>query len=296
MIDIMLDSGAHSIYEQIIKGEGRGYEYIETQEFWDYVDRYAEYVKQNLHRLDVYVTVDVIFDPEATWRVQKYLEDTHKLCPLPVFHYGEDFKWLKRYMHEYEYIGIGGLGQDVNRHEFIAHGDEVFRMLCPGKDHLPQWKTHGFAMTSPELVHRWPWYSVDSTSWVMFGRYGIVLVPRKTNGVYDYSKTPLTVAVTGRSPKKSELFQHIDSMGDEVIFAYLIEYLRMKGFVLGESTFEKVIKNKREKLQENVIKRGICNDHTLRDQLNMIYFLDLEKSVPEWPWPLREMQGTLFGG
>jgi hypothetical protein len=33
-------------------------------------------------------------------------------------------------------------------------------------------KVHGFGITSPWLVKRYPFYSVDSTSWKAGGRYG----------------------------------------------------------------------------------------------------------------------------
>jgi hypothetical protein len=33
-------------------------------------------------------------------------------------------------------------------------------------------KVHGFAITSPYVVKRFPFYSVDSSSWTNAGRYG----------------------------------------------------------------------------------------------------------------------------
>ena len=118
-VDLFLDSGAHSLYtKEVMKKEHvEGYSFYESKEFWDYVDNYAQFVRENKSFLSVYVNVDVIFNPELTWKVQKYLETNHELSPLPVIHYGADLKWVKRYMDDYEYIRFGGLGQEVTKQE-----------------------------------------------------------------------------------------------------------------------------------------------------------------------------------
>lgn len=38
----------------------------------------------------------------------------------------------------------------------------------------PSLKVHGFAMTDPINMLRYPWYSVDSSSWTWAFRYGLV--------------------------------------------------------------------------------------------------------------------------
>ena len=279
-LSIFLDGGAHSIYEQIIrKGHERNYAYAETQEFWDYVDAYAEYVKEVEHLVDVYVSVDVIFNPKATWKVQKYLENEHKLNPLPVFHYGGELKWLKRYMANYEYIGIGGLGQEVTAAAYKPFADEVFKLICSGKDSLPQWRTHGFAVTSPELVSRYPWYSVDSGSWMQYSKYGAILVPRTHMLVPRYDKSPKVVFLSGRSPSDmKEEGYHFSRLGERNQ-KEVLNYLQSRDFTLGES--EIYIED--DKRKENVIEEGLCNDHKLRDKFNLMFFLDLEKSLGDWP-------------
>ena len=34
-------------------------------------------------------------------------------------------------------------------------------------------KVHGFGMTNPNLMQRYPWYSVDLSSWLKTGMYGV---------------------------------------------------------------------------------------------------------------------------
>jgi hypothetical protein len=309
-VRVALDSGAHSLYEQVMKTRKSkrarkgvvSYDYTETKDFWEYVDRYAEYVCRNEELLDFYVTVDVIFQPRTSYRVQRYLENNFGLSPIPVFHYTtnweEDKRWLKRYMDQYEYIGIGGIGQDVPKDRYYAHGDRVFEMLTD--DH----KAHGFAMTSPDMLHRWPWFSVDSTSWVLYGRYGVICVP--LDGKYD--KPPWVVTVSRRSPARRKISgNHISSLTD-LERERVLEYIQSKGYELGESEVFEVSDDykleegeqwagkdeedidcfplagidpcvKKVKRVERVITPGVSNDHLLRDELNLIYYLDMEEAA-----------------
>jgi hypothetical protein len=46
---------------------------------------------------------------------------------------------------------------------------------------------------------------------------------------------------------------------------------------------------------ETIIVPGLSNDYKQRDELNIIYFLDLEKSLPEWPWPFKLVKAKGFG-
>jgi len=134
-----------------------GYSFYESDAFWNYVDQYAEWVKQRLHLIDVYVNVDVIFNPELSWKTLKYLENTHDLNPLPVIHANTDKKWLYKHLDNYEYLGIGGVGQEKTVKEFLPFGDMVFNAITDTKGY-PTHKTHGFAMTSNFLLNRFPWY------------------------------------------------------------------------------------------------------------------------------------------
>ena len=302
-IDLFLDSGAHSLYtKQVInKKHSAGYNFFESDEFWKYIDDYALFIKENLNILSVYVNVDVIFNPELTWKVQQYLENQHGLSPLPVVHHGTDLKWLKKYMDKHDYIGLGGLGQEVTKQMYFAWADQAFSLLCDFPDGLPRWKIHGFAMTSLPLLLRYPWYSVDSTSWVITGRMGGVYVPKFRQGKYEYLIDPWKVTVSDRSPSKGEADKHFKTfspMEQEII----TEYLDSKGHKIGLSEFR--FENKNYKPVEGerwhgpartdgnreielTIEPGLCNNYMQRDELNIIYFLDLEKALPEWPWPFK---------
>lgn len=306
MLNVMVDSGAHSIYQLLIKNKTTDYSH--SKELWKYIDDYAQFIKKNEHLITVYVNVDIIFNPELTWEIQKYLENTHGLHPLPVFHPGEDLKWLKKYLDNYDYIGLGGVGQITKQYWMRTVGDPAFSIICDTKDRLPRCKVHGFAMTSPDLVTKYPYYSVDSSSWIQYGKFGMVLIPKTKDGKLVYTSSPWALAFSTMSKKITNSGTvHFDNLTG----AYkkqALQYLEEKGFVVGISEFKKVhtlykLKhyetwaNKSENLVEIIVQKGLCNSHELRDQINLQYFLDLENSIPPWPWPWynkkRQVKGIL---
>ena len=42
---------------------------------------------------------------------------------------------------------------------------------------------------------------------------------------------------------------------------------------------------------EVIIEPGISNKYELRDEMNIVYFLDLEQTMPEWPWAFERKEG-----
>lgn len=293
---IFLDSGAHSIYEQVVKKEGgRDYNYTDSEKFWDYVDRYAEFVKKIEEAVEVYVNVDVIFDADRSWKVQKYLESEHKLNPIPVFHYGEDIKWFKKYMDDYEYFGIGGLGQEISKSSYYRYADELFRYIYDSRTKSLNHMIHGFAMTSPELVLRYPWSTVDSTTWVKFAAYGVIWIP--TNRLVSNQVKFRPIPVSTRSKKKTVFGKHFDTLSKSEQNV-IRKYLENLGVSIGKSEI-KTVKGDEYNLEEDsemwagpvytdgtrdveVVKElGVSNSWFLRCKVNILSFMLLEKASYE---------------
>lgn len=173
MIKLFLDSGAHSLYNKHARRKADK-SFFDSAEFREYVRDYGTFIKRVKKSLFLYVNVDTIFDPERTWRTQRIMEQEHGVSPLPVVHFGTERKWVERYAAKYDYIGVGGLGQEVSANTYVQWADMVFKVL-DGK------KTHGFAMTAPRLMRRYPWYSVDSATWVKVASYGGIILPVKND-------------------------------------------------------------------------------------------------------------------
>lgn len=288
---LMIDSGAHSLFkEHIGTSRNRDYTFFESDVFWKFVDEYVLFLKDDGEKFSAYVNVDVIFNPELSWKVQKYMEK-RGLCPLPVFHSGENFKWLKKYIDNYDYVGIGGLGQSVSKAQWILNtGDPAFNLLCNDKGY-PRVKVHGFAMTSPDLMIQYPFFSVDSTSWMQFGKFGLIIVPRKVRGNFVYDQSPLIVNVSSRKARKSSE-KHFDHLPN-IEKIHIHEYLEMIGLQMGKSELEEkefdvtrcefpISKSEISDIEVD-IEKGVCNNADMRDQANLRYYLDLEANIPSWP-------------
>lgn len=173
------------------------------------LDEYCEFIRHNIEHLDVYAALDCIpggIDRPATaqeredaailsWKNYIYMKE-QGLDPLPVYHYGEDPKWLEQ-MLEYgcEYIALGalvGIPSTMRRHWL----DRVFTRLTDA-DGRPIVKLHGFGMTAIPLIFRYPWYSVDSTAWLRNAASGSVYLPQTDDsGAFIFDRTPHVVPVS----------------------------------------------------------------------------------------------------
>jgi len=263
MIELFLDSGAYSAWTK-----------KESINLQDYID----FIHKNKHLISVYCNLDDIESPKKTWENQVEMEK-QGLAPLPVYHVDEPIEYLFTAM-KYDFFGVGGmaLASATGRENAF---NRIFKALCVKEnDYKPVHKIHGLGMTSSTLLWRFPWYSTDSGSWMQYSKYGAILYPSTLKGKLDYRKPPKVIFVSERSPS-----QHIESGPHYNQLSKnqqnkIIAYLGKKDFILGES--EMIEEN--EKRVENVIEKGLRNDHKLRDQLNLMHFIESEHYTKDWPW------------
>lgn len=203
---LFFDSGSFTLWtqaENYAKQNNCGeWEFYETEEFHDYMDRYADFIKTHWHAIDVCANLDVLpfrgtkRPPKGkdsfslSYKHLKELE-SRGVTPLPVVHYTADLKWLRRYMEEgYPYIGIGGLVGQYKKNQCKAWVDRCFDTVCQGTGR-PLVKLHGFGLTKNEPLLRYPWFSVDSTTWVKNASFGSLIVPRKRRGEFIFTPADL---------------------------------------------------------------------------------------------------------
>ena len=134
------------------------------------LDEYATWIKRYAHLFDVYGNLDVIGDAEGTLTNQKRLED-YGLAPLPVFHTGEDWAYLERYIDQYPYMALGGMVPYMRQTNVIMPWIIRCFKMAQGRTVF-----HGFGATSWQVITSMPWYSVDSSSWGQGFRFGTVPV------------------------------------------------------------------------------------------------------------------------
>jgi hypothetical protein len=273
---LFLDSGAHTLYtnEVIQKGHSVGYAYYKSPEFKKYVRQYGEWCKAHEAELDFIVNVDVIFHPQLSWNVLKFLENEYGLHPVPVIHFGTDLKWIDKHLDAgYEFLGIGGLGQEATRNAYLKWADKVFDRLCSGPDRLPCVRTHGFAMTSYRLMIRYPWWSVDSASWAKAAGFGQIFVPHKRDGKFVFDVEPYVIGFSYRSELTKADGKHFLALtkGEQAV---ILEWLEIIGVPLGSTK-----KNGRMK------EYGVLSQYHARAVACVKFFDQMTKWLPEWPWP-----------
>jgi hypothetical protein len=297
---LMLDSGAFSAWTKKIN--------INLKQYCDWILEHVDYI-------DYVVNLDVIpgyfgqknipvseveRSAKQGWRNYEYMirMGVPKEKLIHIFHQGEDFKWLKKMVAAMDYIGLSPANDRTTKQKIKWLDDCMNHVI--GDDGLPLVKFHGFAVTSLVIMLRYPWYSVDSASWVMTSRVGSITVPKfdHRKRQYDYLTKPLVVSVSNRSPSMSEQGKHFTHF-PPLVQEKIISYIKSKGYKMGQSRFRienedyqleddekwngKVFDNGKREV-EKVIERGVSNDYMLRDEINMLYLLDLQERMPSWPW------------
>lgn len=110
-----------------------------------------------------YAGLDVIGDAVATQNNQIQMEEMG-FNPIPTFHLGSTIHKLD-FLLKYPYIALGGL---VFEEGIENHLDLVWRILLQNN---PNVKVHGFGVTNIDFLKRYPWYSIDSSSYSSFRRF-----------------------------------------------------------------------------------------------------------------------------
>jgi hypothetical protein len=133
-------------------------------------EQFAEFIHNSGNTWDVISSLDAIGDADQSYK------NFHRLLKLgcnvrPVHHYGEPDEYLHRYLEEgHDYIFIGGMvGRPRQQLEAWLH--HVWPIMSDA-DGLPLAKFHGFGLTDMHLSTKFPWYSIDSSSWIMTGNFG----------------------------------------------------------------------------------------------------------------------------
>lgn len=280
-----LDSGAFSIYgREVMKKKKEAkhkYDYYETDEFWAIVDNYGAYVKQHKKHIDHYANLDILRNPELSWRVQRHLEDKYGIMPVPVLHWGCDKEWIHHYLREgYRMCGIGS-ALEVSRQSQQSWMDWVFDTLPKG------YKVHGFAQTGHKVMRRYPWYSVDSAAWVKRAGYGIINVPRKRRGVFCYDEPPYMIFVDVCSPYAKEKHRHVQSVV-EVERKLIEQWLDEIQIPMGETKRDRagnLVLDEKEKPVKLIA--GVENSGDYRGLANMIYYQRMADSLSTNHTPFR---------
>ena len=143
------------------------YKHIHIQDYIKFLDRFRH--KSFYGKMFRCFNLDS-HDLKESQANQKKLEKLG-YNPIPVYHYSEyasdNRELLDDMVRDYDYIGIGGVaGAGLNAAQKKAYLDYVFYRT---QDKV---KVHGLGMSSIKPVDKYPYYSVDSSTWLQFQKFG----------------------------------------------------------------------------------------------------------------------------
>lgn len=154
-IKLIMDSGAYSAWRL-----GKP---IDLKQYCDFLER-------NLDWIEHPVALDVINpkDPEAaaaaSFENLKYMR-SRGLNPVPVYHVGEDVKWLFKMLDlGCDYIGLSASSL-VSRNKVNDWYAMAWSHLVDSQGRATV-RAHAFGEGRYDSLRRFPWYSADSTSWI----------------------------------------------------------------------------------------------------------------------------------
>ena len=206
------------------------------------VDEYIKYINDRSDFVSLYGQIDAIGgeisrratrdeQQEAarkTW--ENYLYMYPKMNKpeglLYTFHIEEDYSFLENALEwkdvngkQLEYMALGGMVGKPRplKLQFI---EKCFSIIH--KSGNPNIKVHAFGMTSLKILETYPFFSADSTSWIMTGSMGGIMTRKGT------------VALSENRNKEMEHFTHLSSENQAEFEKIVLEY----GFTLKELSEE----------------------------------------------------------
>jgi hypothetical protein len=222
----LLDSGAYSVSTKGIT--------INIETFASFINENRPLFKGGIFNLDV------LSDPAKSYDNWLQLKSLGAET-IPVYHHGEDVKWLHKYLDNCVYVGIGAIAN-------LSTDARIETLDLLWKNHLtdfggePRCALHGLGLTSPEVMLRYPWFSVDSSSAVKQAAFGGVLIPSFRKGVPDFNNMRI-LAVSSKSTKHNigtiSSFHTKPPRAKEEILNYITSF----GFTIDDDLSQSVPEN-----------------------------------------------------
>ena len=154
----LLDSGAFTFLNSA-KGKPVDWE--------RYVSNYADFIVANNIKYYFELDVDAIVGYERVKKFRRYLESKTRRPSIPVWHKTRGLDEYKKLTEEYSYIAIGGIAIKTitqKQHKFFTP-----LLTIAAKNGC---KVHGLGFTCINELPKYPFYSVDSSSYLGCVRYG----------------------------------------------------------------------------------------------------------------------------
>ncbi|MGG0308312.1 hypothetical protein ABEY43_07140 [Priestia megaterium] len=147
---VLLDSGAYSAWS---KGKN-----ISPIDFMNYISKNDDHIYR-------YIALDVIGDAEISYIYYKIMK-LKGFNPIPVFHYGDDEKYLRLFIEDgNDYIALGNTVPIKDKKKVADWVNELINKY-------PDTKFHLLGSSSKKITQGTNVYSCDSSSWIMMALNG----------------------------------------------------------------------------------------------------------------------------
>ena len=180
-LHVFLDSGAHTFHELTAPKVERRRRYnvqesvkrrVKLGTVNDYLEGYIRFCRERRKQFDFYVNFDYVQRCADIYTVYRKMRESG-LCPVPVYHGDDSIDWFHRYIEEgNRLIGIGWNPLANSRYHRRKYYDQIFNVVSKLTTRI---YLHGFACTGTDALN-YPWYSVDSTTWLKAAANGGILI------------------------------------------------------------------------------------------------------------------------
>lgn len=284
---ILLDSGAYSAH---------------TRGVIINIDQYMQFVEENKNIFDFAINLDVIGDARKSYENWRYLIN-NGASVLPVFHHGTSEVWLKKYLQKTDYIAYGALVGVSTRQKIISMAN-MWKTYFLDTNNNPICRIHGLGLTSVDLIRRYPWHSVDSTTPIIAGGFGEIWLPSIKNGDFNYtegSRYLVSDQLKGGS-NSFTLLPHSIQKKYEALF-------NINGFKLGEMLYKTKAKTKKDKKNKDIRLEGmfimpevikedgtetLANSARERKKWNILVWNEIQKNMPKYTYQGKEAQCSIY--
>lgn len=186
---LMIDNGAFTFYR---KGGS-----LDIDKYIDWLNDNDEYIDYAVALDDIpgkwrqgHTAEEVKASALKTWQNYLYMKERVKSPQklLPVFHMGEHFDNLERYLRceDLNYMCISAL-KDITNSEREKWYSKCYDLIYKLR---PDIKVHCLGSATLQNAKKFPFTSMDATSWIMSGANGNVLTDKGV--IYVGNKTKLT--------------------------------------------------------------------------------------------------------
>jgi len=158
----MLDSGAFTYMSDPKKGNNINWE--------DYVDRYAALINKLDIDLFFELDIDVVVGLAKVEELRYRLEQSTGKKSIPVWHHNRGKSYWLKMLENYDYVAIGGM---VNNRRYMKQFEKQFPWFIRTARESKT-KIHALGYTSFKGLFKYPFDSVDSTSWLQGNRGGFL--------------------------------------------------------------------------------------------------------------------------